>query len=272
MPNELGPYPHHTAALTTIYFVIGGSAATLVNASTGAIMADTDANWPSADIAATDTGHSKSYYGNLPSGMAEGAYNLTAWLMNGATASRTADTLLGGPVAFEVDTAGAIIPGHNVTHAEYEEWTGDTDLADDIATLAARLSAGSITLVGGVIGYDLVIRRGDAYNTTTGRTRIIVKAAGDEWPSDLTGWVISFYGKRKANNASAGDGTIGPITCAHVTETGDSQSFRIDLTAAQTTALAEGRWTWQAKAVSGLNTNTLCSGNMIVQPELPVDS
>lgn len=119
MPNELGPFDYPTAGLATMYFVIGGPAATLVNPSTGATMADTNANWPNADIPATDTGHSKRYYGDLPAAMEEGEYNLSAWLRAGVNPDRTVDTLIGGAVPFAVNVNGEIIEGANITHGLY---------------------------------------------------------------------------------------------------------------------------------------------------------
>lgn len=268
---KLGPFYFGTSALTTLYLQLWQSD-NIVNATTGVAAGASSGTWAASAHVLSDTGHVRHYFSDVVAAMPTGRYYVIPYVKIGATPSITADTALGSPTAFDwshellLDVTGRV--------ADYND--GDvidfsTDLEDDIATLAARLSAGSISLVGGVIGYDLVIRRGDAYNSTTGRTRVITKAAGDSWPSTLSGWTITFYGRKVSGNNNTGDSAIGPITCTAGTLTGDSQTFQIDLTAAQTTALAEGRWTWSANAVNALNKNTLASGNMIVQPEYPAD-
>lgn len=267
---KLGPFYYPTSGLATLYLQLW-QADNIVNATTGVAAGASSGTWDASDHVLSDTGHAKHYFCDVVAAMPTGRYWIIPYIRIGASPAIT-DKALGPPSPFDwskellIDVTGQV--------ANYNEGAAidfSTDLEDDIATLAARLSAGSISLVGGVIGYDLVIRRGDAYNSTTGRTRVITKASGDSWPSTLSGWTISFYGRKVSGNTNTGDSTIGPITCTAGTLTGDSQTFQIDLTAAQTTALAEGRWTWSANAVSALNKNTLASGNMIVQPEYPAD-
>lgn len=151
------------------------------------------------------------------------------------------------------------------------EVTFDTDLSDDIAAVLARLGAGTVRIIGQVVNYDLVIGRGESYNTTVGQTLVWTKAAGDTWPTDITGWTVTLNARKKSGNQNTGTATLTVATGTVTQATGDSQAFRVDLTAAQTTGLAEGAWTLSVTLTSGLNVKAI-RGNMIVLPELPVDA
>jgi hypothetical protein len=168
------------------------------------------------------------------------------------------------------DYAVEDMPAVNVTHGNGEGVNPDDTLNESIDNVLERLSAGTVRIIGQVVGYDLIIGRGESYNPTVGQTLPFTRATGDTWPSDITGWTITLNARKKGNNQNSGTSTLS-ATGTVVQATGDNQSFRIDLTAAQTTSLAEGHWTHTITLTNGSNVKTL-RGNMRVLPELPVDA
>lgn len=138
--------------------------------------------------------------------------------------------------------------------------------ADLVATVV--VSPGSSVEVGNynVTDQSFRIRKGDSYGATSGQRITVTKPAGASWPSDLTGWTLTFTASKRSNNDQSGDATL-TVTCAHGTETGSSQSFYIDLTAANTDSLATGLYDYDVQASSGVLRNTLVGGLMRVMPE-----
>lgn len=177
------------------------------------------------------------------------------------------DDATGMPGTFEI---AKILSWSDAFRSGGAEIEYDDTLSDNIDNVLTRLGAGTVRIIGQVVGYDVIIGRGESYNTTVGQTLVFTKATGDSWPSDITGATITLNAAKKANNTNSGTATL-QATGTVVTATGDSQSFRVDLTAAETTALAEGRWTHSTTITIGSNVKAI-RGNMQVLPELPVDA
>ncbi len=102
---------------------------------------------------------------------------------------------------------------------------------------------------------------GDDYSVSSGKPFTVTKSGGAQWPSDLSGWSISLV-IQAVTATSATIDKAGEI----VTATGDDQSVRVALTAAETTTLSVGQrgYEWYMIATKDNERNTLASGLLSV--------
>ena len=114
------------SGLSTLYAVLR-SGASYVNASTGALIAATDANWAAAAIALSDSASAGEYVASMPSATPAGAYSYSVWMQVGSSPIKTGSTP-DLPVGFD---------GH-------ADWSGTASVTL-AAVLAASREAESIT-------------------------------------------------------------------------------------------------------------------------------
>lgn len=128
-------------------------------------------------------------------------------------------------------------------------------------------------------GYDsttrcLTIVRGDSYSSAAGQTLSIDKPTGESWPTLDGTWTVTFSARLRDTTAATGTTTL-TVTAVVV----DSDTVRIDLTAANTTGLDLGptagtgskgahAWNWELEASKSTDRNTLIRGMMTVQKDL----
>jgi hypothetical protein len=91
MSNELA-YTDHTLTGLTTYYAVLQQGATIVKASDGSSLALSSANWQSAAIALSDTGHPGHYLASVPSGTAAGRYKWRVYQASGTPSSTAAIT------------------------------------------------------------------------------------------------------------------------------------------------------------------------------------
>jgi hypothetical protein len=142
-------------------------------------------------------------------------------------------------------------------------------IANSVATLLAAQT--NVTVTSTVRGNTIEVIRGSSYNTTTGRT-IAIPIAGDNWPTDLSGWTITMdcyqthdSSHNPVTSADTATGVSGTVTQA----TGDSRAVRIDLTTTITSGLTPGWYKYYIEATNGSNRTTLRTGALHVVDEDP---
>jgi hypothetical protein len=145
---------------------------------------------------------------------------------------------------------------------------GSAPTATEIWTHAQRsLTDGAIRVVSPFQSGSFAIVRGDSYLNADGNARSFGKVDGATWPTDLTGWTITFTCNPTDDLLAADPDAIGfTATGTVVTATGDSQAVRIDFTAAQTATLSveDGGYKYDVQASSGNSRATLETGFMAV--------
>lgn len=263
MASDIDFY-YATSGLTTLY-AVAAVGTDMVHASTGALQPRTSGNWSSSAIAISDALAAYHYVGALPGDTVANRHLVRIYRKAGASAAIT-DPMVGGPAVLDWDGTAEIV-GANVTHGDFEPVEPDTTLADNINAVLGQFATGNVYLIRAYLNGSLEIRRGDSYGTAAGQRLTVTKPAGAQWPADLTTWTITFSAEKRSGNRATGESTLGPITCVHGTETGDSQTFYIDLTHADTDGLALGAWDFDVQAAKGSDRNTLISGPMRVVPE-----
>jgi hypothetical protein len=123
MPNELA-YTDHTLTGLTTYYAVLQQGATVVKASDGSSLALSSANWQSAAIALSDTGHAGHYLASVPSGTAAGRYKWRVYQASGtpsSTAAITDEEISGEDVVDWSGSTEVTLNGVNVT-----AWRGTT--------------------------------------------------------------------------------------------------------------------------------------------------
>lgn len=136
---------------------------------------------------------------------------------------------------------------------------GDRSLNNGTTRIVSPFQAGSFTVI-----------RGDSYLNADGNERLFTKVSGATWPTDLTGWTITFTCNPTDDLLAADASAVGfTATGAIVTATGDSQAVRVDFTAAQTDTLsvADGGYKYDVQASSGSSRATLETGFMAVMED-----
>lgn len=187
----------------------------------------------------------------------------------------TPSTAWDSPIAIVDDQSG--LPGSyriakiqqnaNVVRANGRELE-PYDIGDALDSILNQFATGRVYLIRAYLNGEIEIRKGDSYSAASGQRITVSKPPGASWPTTLEGLTLTFTARKRGNNSNAGEGTLGPITCVHGTETGSGQSFYIDLTRADTDGLAVGMWDYDVEASNGSTIyNTLVSGPMRVLPE-----
>jgi hypothetical protein len=141
-----------------------------------------------------------------------------------------------------------------------------------VSQLAALLSAGSnISVLSNVNGNAIQIIEKDAYLAADGPNRPLnfYLLPGGAWPTDLTGWTITFTATKAANNVTPGGVASITTTGSVITATGPNQQVSIDLPSSLTTGLAIGigikGYTYDVVATNGPTKRiTLAHGPMSV--------
>ena len=152
--------------------------------------------------------------------------------------------------------------------AAVDATAGSAPTATEIWTHAQRsLTDGAIRVVSPFQSGSFAIVRGDSYLNADGNARSFGKVDGATWPTDLTGWTITFTCNPTDDLLAADPDAVGfSATGTVVTATGDSQAVRIDFTAAQTATLSveDGGYKYDVQASSGSSRATLETGYMAV--------
>jgi hypothetical protein len=135
----------------------------------------------------------------------------------------------------------------------------DIFVSDLIALIKAKtdlLATSTVTVVGPVLStgtISLVV--GDSYKAVDGRA-IAISSGG--WP-DLTGATITFTIKSKTGAVTT------PYAGSVVTPNGANAKVQIELTSAQTSAIADGLWTYAfSAALANGDVVTLAGGTLKV--------
>jgi len=134
----------------------------------------------------------------------------------------------------------------------------DTNQAGGIlASINSKVGTAEISVVSPVATNGTVtVIRGDSYYNSDNRALTFTNNDGT-WPT-LTGSTITF-------TASKGTASLS-VTGTLVDGTGDSKSFYVELSAANTSSLAKGSWDYQITAVlSNTHSVTLVRGQMFVR-------
>jgi hypothetical protein len=152
--------------------------------------------------------------------------------------------------------------------ATVDATAGSAPTATEIWTHAQRsLTDGAIRVVSPFQSGSFAIVRGDSYLNADGNARSFGKVDGATWPTDLTGWTITFTCNPTDDLLETDSDAVGfTATGTVVTATGDSQAVRFDFTAAQTGALTPsvGGYKYDVQASKGNSRVTLETGALTV--------
>lgn len=152
--------------------------------------------------------------------------------------------------------------------ATVDATAGSAPTATEIWTHAQRsLTDGAIRVVSPFQSGSFAIVRGDSYLNADGNARSFGKVDGATWPTDLTGWTITFTCNPTDDLLETDSDAVGfTATGTVVTATGDSQAVRFDFTAAQTGALTPsvGGYKYDVQASKGNSRVTLETGVLTV--------
>lgn len=136
-----------------------------------------------------------------------------------------------------------------------------------VAQLVGLLSASNISILSPVVGGNVTIFEKNSYLAADGRALQFGAPSGANWPSNLTGWTITFTATKTAQNTSAGTAII-TATGSVLAATPPGQQVQVELTAALTAGLAVGMGTkgyiFDIVATNGADRATLVSGVMSV--------
>lgn len=150
--------------------------------------------------------------------------------------------------------------------------------ASDIAQLLSATARP--TIITNITGQYFEIYRGDSYLTTDGRSLDFIIQANEPWPTDLTGYTITFTARKSSDNTNTGDATL-TKTGSIVNATGDTRKVRIQLESTDTDTLAVtprngGDYAWDIEARKSRGSGyadlvaTLRSGTMRVREDQTV--
>jgi hypothetical protein len=144
--------------------------------------------------------------------------------------------------------------------------------AADVASTIA--GATNVVVIAGPVSGDLVtVTKGDSYSASDAQRRIQwTNTTGAPWPTDLTGWTITFTARKSTANTTTGDATF-TVGGTVVTPTGTQVVRLSDITSLSTSTLAVGNgdkgyvWDLEASLASGAQRATLRSGVMSVRDQ-----
>lgn len=138
-----------------------------------------------------------------------------------------------------------------------------------IAQTSLITSSNVVALVPFVNGTLNLIRNND-YTNSNGTAIAVTKPSGATWPTDLTGYTLTFTANINTDKASTTTPTTFSGTATVTQATGASQAFRLEFTDTNLNALAlgSGAYDFGVKAVSGSIVKTLITGavNVVKDP------
>jgi hypothetical protein len=206
--------------------------------------------------------HLDAIDGRIPAALVSG--RMSSHVASMGTNSLTADAVA-PDVAAEIGagieagpTLEEIVDGvwdEPISVHELDNTTGEAlGFVEDIKARTDLITSGRVTVLTPV-GPDgtLTLFKGDSYSFAEGRA-IVFSVGVANWPTDLTGYTVAITLDR-------GDGSTmltGALTI--VTPTGVGRSVRWEPTAAHTTTLDHGSWSYEVKATKGLEVARLAHG------------
>lgn len=143
--------------------------------------------------------------------------------------------------------------------------------------LAGHTTPGSVgealrRLIGGPVAVvsplsraaELSLVPGDDYMAADNRAIDVVRADGDGWPSDLTGWALRWWARERTSGK-----VVEATTVTAPTPVGASQAVRVELAGAVTAQLAGSAdamqsWAWGVDGELGGRSVTLRSGALVL--------
>jgi hypothetical protein len=131
-----------------------------------------------------------------------------------------------------------------------------------------KLTAGSNIVFDPVQGNSIRITKGDSYSNSNGRALDIPMPEAANWPTDLTGWTITFTANRTAQcEDTTGDASV-TFAGSVLVATGPGRTVRLEPTATDTAKFSIGNgskgYAFDIRATSGAEVATLLRGLLSV--------
>ena len=258
--------PSYAPLLASGYTAPDNTSITAIKAKTD-LIATNSADSPNAVTAQTNAASAATTATTIAT-ILSGITSLPKWLRALFRKSTPDATALGeinsGGGTYDATTDSAEAMAEAI--ATVDATAGSAPTATEIWTHAQRsLTDGAIRVVSPFQSGSFAIVRGDSYLNADGNARSFGKVDGATWPTDLTGWTITFTCNPTDDLLAADPDAIGfSATGTVVTATGDSQTVRVDFTAAQTATLSveDGGYKYDLQASSGNSRATLETGYM----------
>jgi hypothetical protein len=197
--------------------------------------------------------------------------NSTSNNWNGTLANVTNVTTVASTTTIGGTGLGAIDTQLTGTHGtgSWQSGGGGTDAAA-IAAALASMNVIAISVYGPATGQTLNLFRADTYQSAqgSGRAVTITKDASEtHWPDTLS--TVHFTCKPTAETLddASSAASLTDVACTVVTATGDSRSFKLELTSVQTDSLTAGTYDFWFIANKATAAATLRSGRATIHPD-----